>query len=270
MATATQSGLHHTEATRLLVASEEQFRQNFNQASFAFQHNLGKHPLFRLERLMELARVTEQTRPRDLYYDAGDVGVNQRWDETPKPQFTAADAIRRIENCGAWIVLKHAERDPAYQQVLEECMRELEALTGLSIAKVMKIQEVILFITSPKRVTTYHIDRECSILLQIQGDKQISIFHRDDRQVLPERDIERFWSVDNNAPRYNPALEDRARVYQLTPGSGVHIPVNFPHWLQNSDNISVSLNINFQYRDSMRANVYRANFLLRKLGLNPT
>jgi hypothetical protein len=270
MATAAKPDLQTTRAPRHLLATEQLFRRNFNETSFAFQHSLANHPLFRLERLMELAKATEQTRPRDLYYDAGDVAVNQRWDQTPRPQFAASDAIKRIENSGAWIVLKHAEKDPAYKVVLDECMKELEALTGLSIAKVMKIQEVIMFITSPRRVTTYHIDRECSILLQIQGDKKISIFHRDDREVLPERDIERFWSVDNNAPRYNPVFEDRAKVYQLTPGSAVHIPVNFPHWLQNSENISVSLNINFQYRDSMRANVYRANFLLRKLGLNPT
>ena len=89
-------------------------------------------------------------------------------------------------------------------------------------------------------------------------------------EATRERDIERFWSVDNNAPRYNRALQDHAQVYQLSPGTAVHIPVNFPHWLENSDNISVSLNINSQYRDSMRANVYRANFLLRKLGLSPT
>jgi hypothetical protein len=226
--------------------------------------------LFRLDRLMQLAKETQEQRPRDLYYDAGKVGVNERWDEIERPKFSAADAIHRIEQCGAWIALKHAERDPDYKKVLDECMAELGELTGLAIDKIMKVQEVIMFITSPKRVTTYHIDRECSILLQIQGDKEISIFHRDDRVVLPEKDIELFWTVDNNAPRYNPALQERATVYQLTPGSAVHIPVNFPHWLQNGDNISVSLNINFQYRDSMRANVYRAKFLLRKLGLNPT
>jgi hypothetical protein len=253
-----------------LKGPRELFRENFNRNSFEFGHNLEKHPLFRLDRLMELAKSTQEQRPHDLYYDAGEIDVNQRWDATTKPQFSAADAIQRIENCGAWIALKHAQNDPEYRAVLDQCMAELGELAGLDIDKVMKIQEVIMFVTSPKRVTTYHIDRECSLLLQIQGDKQISVFHRDDRVVLPEEDIERFWTVDNNAPRYNPALQERATVYQLTPGTAVHIPVNFPHWLQNGNNISVSLNINFQYRDAMRANVYRANFLLRRMGLKPT
>ena len=271
MATAAIPIQENKEETRHLIGSKELFCDNFNRASFEFRHNLTKHPLFRLERLIELARDTQQKRPGDLYYDAGqDVGVNQRWAEIEKPKFSAADAIQRIENCGAWIVLKRADKDPEYKVVLDQCMEELEDLSGILIDKVMKIKEVIMFVTSPKRVTTYHIDRECSLLLQIQGDKQISIFDRNDRTVLPEKDIETFWSVDANAPRYNPALQDRATVYELTPGSAVHIPVNCPHWLQNGDNISVSLNLNFQYRDFMRANIYRANFLLRQLGLNPT
>jgi len=270
MATATAPWSQGQRGTQCLIGTRELFRANFNRTGFAFQHSLASHPLFRLDRLMELARETQQSRPGDLYYDAGqDVGINQRWSEIAKPRFSAADAIGRIENCGAWIVLKRADKDPEYKVVLDQCMQELEDLSGISINKVMKIREVIMFVTSPKRVTTYHIDRECSLLLQIQGDKQISIFDRNDRTVLPERDIETFWSVDANAPRYNPALQDRASVYELTPGSAVHIPVNCPHWLQNGDNISVSLNLNFQYRDSLRANIYRANFLLRQLGLDP-
>jgi hypothetical protein len=149
-------------------------------------------------------------------------------------------------------------------------MAELQEFTGLNLEQVMKVQEVILFVTSPKRVTTYHIDRECSLLLQIQGEKRISIFDRNDRAVLTEEEIERFWSVDHNAPRYKPELQDHATVYEMRPGIGVHIPVNAPHWVQNGDNISVSLNVNFQYRDTMRANLYRLNFILRKMGIQPT
>jgi len=270
MATATKPGLQQAAKVQHLIGDGNTFKDEFNRASFEFHHNLAQHSLFKLERLIELARATQAERPRDLYYDAGEVDINQRWDEVGKPQFSAADAIQRIENCGAWVVLKHAEKDPEYKIVLDQCMAELQDLTGIHLDEVMKVQEVIMFITSPKRKTTYHIDRECSLLLQIRGDKQISIFNRDDRTVLPEADIERFWSVDNNAPRYNPAVQDRAKIYQLTPGNAVHIPVNFPHWLQNGNDISISLNMNFQYRDTFRANVYRANFLLRKLGLKPT
>jgi hypothetical protein len=88
--------------------------------------------------------------------------------------------------------------------------------------------------------------------------------------VLPEEEIERFWTIDNNAPIYKPHLQERAITYKMVPGNGVHIPVNCPHWLQNDDNVSVSLSVNFQFKDQLRANAYRANFWLRKLGLKPT
>jgi hypothetical protein len=87
---------------------------------------------------------------------------------------------------------------------------------------------------------------------------------------FPEEEIERFWTIDNNAAAYKPHLQDRAIAYKMAPGVGVHIPVNCPHWLQNDDNVSVSLSVNFQFKDPLRANPYRANFLLRKLGLKPT
>jgi hypothetical protein len=253
-----------------LIERNDEFRTKFDKYSFAFRHKLAGHPVFELDRLMELAQETQSTRPADLYYDAGSIDVNQRWDRTPRPEFSARDAIQRIEHCGAWIVLKRADKNEEYAAVLRECMAELQEFTGLNLNRVMKIQEVILFVTSPKRITTYHIDRECSLLLQIQGDKHISIFDRNDRNVLSEEEIERFWSVDHNAPRYKPELQHHATVYELRPGNGVHIPVNAPHWVQNGDNISVSLNVNFQYRDTMRANLYRLNYLLRRMGLRPT
>jgi hypothetical protein len=34
--------------------------------------------------------------------------------------------------------------------------------------------------------------------------------------------------------------------------------------------VSVSLNINFHYHDAIKADIYRANYWLRRLGLTPT
>jgi hypothetical protein len=46
--------------------------------------------------------------------------------------------------------------------------------------------------------------------------------------------------------------------------------VNAPHWLKNGDNISISVSINYHGYDSERAAIYRTNYYLRRLGLNPT
>jgi hypothetical protein len=95
-------------------------------------------------------------------------------------------------------------------------------------------------------------------------------FDRDDRDMLAEVEIERFWTVDNNAAVYKPVLQDRVTIFELTPGLGILIPVNAPHWVQNDPQVSVSLNINFHYKDRLLADVYRANHWLRRMGLRPT
>jgi hypothetical protein len=120
-------------------------------------------------------------------------------------------------------------------------------------------------------LSTYHIDSETNFLLQVHGEKDISIFSKFDREVLPEDEIERFWTVDNNAAVYKPELQHRAEVIRLVPGNGVHIPVNAPHWVQNDDNISVSVSINYHSWDSEYAQLYCANYYLRKkLSVRPT
>ncbi|MDQ6708417.1 MAG: transcriptional regulator [Acidobacteriota bacterium] len=245
------------------------FKQNFNRRHFPVRHNLSDHPLFQLPRLIELARDTANSRPGDLYYDLGDVRVDQRWDTSPVRALPVDESIRRIESAGAWIILKKAERDPEYRELLERCMANLLELTGREFQKQMKVQEAIVFVTSPNRVTSYHIDSECNFILQIRGEKDIYVFDQNDRDVVPEQELERFWAVDTNAGTYKPQYQDRSETYRLGPGRGVHVPVNAPHWLKNGNNISITLSINFRFHDSARANLYRANYLMRKFGIAP-
>jgi Cupin-like domain len=257
---------HHSALLNLDAAA---FRLNFNQRLFEVQHRLAGHALFALPRLIELARDTAQDRPEHLYYDAGDIDIETRWENAPKSALPIDETIQRIDSAGAWIILWNANLDREYQPLLDRCMHEIFAAAEPGLEKRLKKKEIIIFITSPNRVSSYHIDRECNFLLQILGRKQISIFDHRDRLVLTEEEIERFWTVDNNAATYKPALQDRASVITLEPGNGVHIPVNSPHWVKNSDNVSISASFNFQFHDSERANVYRTNYYFRKLGLTP-
>ena len=254
---------------QLIEGDPRDFREQFNRNPFPVRHQLAGHPLFELPNLMEFARRVAAESPQDMHYDTGDVGINQRWSETARGGLPVDEAISRIREEQAWIFFKWAEKDPEYSALLDNCLGQIQELSGVDLKRVMKVREAIVFITSPNRITTYHIDRECNFLLQIAGSKTINVFDREDRDVLTEEEIERFWSVDNNAARYKEKYQDRAHVFHLQPGEGVHIPVNCPHWLKNEDNVSISLSVNFQYRDSARGNVYRANYALRKLGIRP-
>ncbi|HEY6430578.1 MAG TPA: hypothetical protein VIZ17_01230 [Acetobacteraceae bacterium] len=253
----------------MLHFDKQEFQDKFNRVHFQLTHDLVDQPEFSLPRLIELAKQTAETRPDDLYCDVGQVEIGQRWETIAKAALPIDELIRRIETQGAWIVLWRAERDPAYSAMLTQVISDILEMTGREVDRIIKKKEIILFITSPNRITTYHIDRECNFLLQIKGQKEISVFSREDREVLPETELERFWTADNNAPIYRPHFQDRADVVMLNPGTGIHIPVNAPHWLKNGDNISVTASFNFQFRDSVRADLYRANYYFRRLGLHP-
>ena len=255
---------------RLLHLSKDTFDAEFNLRPFMLTHELAGHPLFALPRLVELARDTAASRSSDLYYDAGVTDLNEKWGTSPCA-LPVDETIRRIESAGAFIILKRAEHDPAYANLLNDCMADLLSVSGSKLEKKMRRREVIIFITSPNRVTTYHIDSETNFLLQVHGRKQINIFSKYDREVLPEEEVERFWAVDTNAAVYKPEFQNRAKVLTLEPGNGVHIPVNAPHWLKNGNNISVSVSINYHSFNREYSHLYCLNYFLRKkFGMTPT
>ncbi|HVN88427.1 MAG TPA: hypothetical protein VMT61_01295 [Candidatus Binataceae bacterium] len=244
-------------------------RESLDRKEFFLRHNIAGHPLFSMDRLRRLAAHLGEL-PGEFYVDAGISTAGQRWEEAERPEDKLTDIFDRLPYEDKWVVLRRAELDPEYRELLVKCLTELREGLGGSWGRPIWRENSIIFITSPNRISTYHIDRECNFILQIEGEKTIYIFDRNDREVLPEEEIERFWTVDNNAARYRPEFQGRAREYVLRPGCGVHVPVNAPHWVQNHDNVSITLSINFQLTDSARANTYRTNYYLRRMGLNPT
>lgn len=246
-----------------------EFRNRFNRSPFTFRHTLAGHPAFTMDRLENLLEMTIP-HPESLYWDAGEKRVDQRWNDKPGRDFSVQEAFRRIRENGAWIILFSAERDPEIARILEESMQEVQTLSGYNLFDDVKIRNAYIFITAPHRVTTYHIDFQCGFLLQLHGNKTIHVFDQTDRELLSEEELERFWTKDTNAAVYKPELQYRANTVLLEPGIGVHVPVNAPHWLKNGDDISVSLSLNFQFKNAKLANVYRTNYYLRKLGFNPT
>lgn len=256
-------------AGRILQLDQARFDADFNKNFFEVQHQLADHPLFQIPRLLELADEMTKKWPKDIYFDAGVDEIGQRWNGAPA-DITVEDLMRRIETSKAWIDFKSAERSAEYGKVLNTIMCDILRVSGRQLEKKMRRKQMAIFVTSPNRISTYHIDSEVNFLLQIRGEKEISLFDRKDRDVLPEEEIERSWTIDVNAAIYKPQLQDRATVFKLKPGNGVHIPVNSPHWVKNGNNISVSAAILYHSWDNAYYNLYSTNYYLRRMGLKPT
>jgi hypothetical protein len=263
-----------TTSDNILQFAPDVFTQNLNRLPYEFTHTLSGNRLFELSRLVDLAgKVATRREPHlvggDVYFNDGLIEPGEKPVRPDAPRTAAAELIRKIDTAQAWIILKHVEREEGYREVLENCIRDILQLSGAELLRKIKWFEAILFITSPNRVTEYHLDREVSWILQLQGDKEIHLFDRADKDIVPDRELEVYWTADNRAARYKPEYESRAIVYQMSPGTGVHIPINTPHWLRNKDNISVTLNVNFQFHDRHWANLYRANYYIRRAGIAP-
>ena len=200
------------------------FEHNLNRLPYEFAHTLSGNPLFELSRLVDLAgKVAERCTPHlaggDVYFNDGLIEPGEKPVRPELPRTAAAELIRKIDSTQAWIILKHVEREEGYREVLESCIRDVLRLSGAELLRKIKWFEAILFITSPNRVTEYHLDREVSWILQLLGDKEIHLFDRADKQIVPDEELEVYWTADNRAARYKPEYESRAIVYQMKPGS---------------------------------------------------
>ena len=251
----------------LLTVDREVFGAYFDRKPFHVAHALADHPLFALPRLMELARWLPEP---FVEYNAGALPVGVRPQDTPRNGLSPEETVRRIAECGSWMVLKRVEQDPEYGGLLDRCLDEVAAQAGPAAPRMLR-REGFIFLSSPKAVTPFHLDPEHNFLLQIRGSKTVSMWDREDRFVLPEAELEKFYAAfeHRNLP-FREVFQTTAWKVPLTPGQGLHFPVAVPHWVQNGPEVSISFSITFRSESSeSRELVYRANANLRKLGLSP-
>lgn len=250
----------------LFEIPRECFRARFAVAPFLLPHRLGRHELFSLARLAELAARLPASQ---VEYNAGSVPIGLDPALAPGNGLSPEETIRRIEQCGSWLVLKRVERDPAYREVLEQCVAEVRVAAGVRAAGLCR-PRAFVFVSSPGAVTPYHVDPEENFLLQIRGTKSMSVFDPSDRSIVSEAELERFFSGAHRNLAYRDDYQRRAHVFRLHPGIALHVPFAAPHWVQNGPEVSVSFSITFNTRASMRAtHAYRVNHHLRRWGLEP-
>lgn len=239
------------------------FRAQFNRRPFEVRHRLSDHPAFTLPRLILLAQRLPST---DVEYNAGDLPLTMDPTLTPRTGLSIEETIRRIEDCGSWLVMKWVERDPAYHALLNECLDEIQRVTE-PFAPGMHRREGFIFISSPRSVTPYHMDQENNFLLQIRGAKTFHVF---DRTCATEEEREQRFAGAHRNLTFKDEYQARATTFELQPGSGVHVPVAAPHWIQNGKDVSISFSITFRTHASEReCSLYRLNAQLRQWGISP-
>ena len=257
--------LEQTESPRLQF-DQAQFKAAFPQQPFLMRHALVGNPMFSLESLVALST---RLPPAKVEYNAGTLGINMHNQLTPQTGLSVQETIQRIQTCSSWMVLKNIEADPTYCALLDACLSDVARLSE-PLTPGMRRHEGYIFISSPGSRTPYHMDGEHNFLLQLTGSKKVHMWDSADRSLLTEKEIEAHYTGAHRNLNYQDSFAAKSKVFDLTPGLGLHFPVNAPHWVQNGPEVSVSFSVTFRTPAiDKRALLYATHARLRSWGLKP-
>ena len=230
-------------------------------------HTLTDHPLLTLDALATLAEAL----PGDsVEWNPGALPIGIDPGDVPHGALSVGETIRSIDTSASWVVLKRIEQVPAYAALLRDALAELAAIVTRRTGAMHQL-EGFVFISSPGSVTPFHFDPEHNILLQLRGQKTMTVFPGGDERLLSAEAQEAFHLGQHH--RNLPWREDFAALGEavaLVPGEAIHVPVKTPHWVQNGPVPSISLSITWRSEWSYAEADARAfNRMLRGVGLRP-
>lgn len=248
-----------------LIQVDETGRKAFPQQPFAIRHGLADHPLFSLEKLVELAGRM----PADgIEYNSGKVGIDQKPEETPLVDMPPTEVVQRIREANAWMVLKRVERVPAYRSLLQTVLDGVARDMGHRDADDAGFThlEGFVFVSSPNATTPFHSDPEDNFFVQIHGDKVFHVIDNRDGTAVPDELFEISPSMHRNLP-YRPDFESRATVFTMKAGDGCFVPYLWPHWVKTGESYSISMAMTWKSPAVRRSNkVLFMNASLRRWG----
>ncbi len=190
-----------------------------------------------------------------------------RAEDTPSNGLTLGETIRTIETNGSWAVLKNVERDADYGALLDRALAELAPLVERETGPMLH-REAFIFLSSPGSVTPFHMDPEHNILLQIRGEKTMTVFPAGDEELVPAVQSEAFHAGGHRNLDWRDGFRERGMAVTLLPGDAIHVPVKAPHFVENGPVVSVSLSVTWRSERSVaEGELHSLNALLRRRGL---
>ena len=245
--------------------SRANFDSSYPEGPHKLRHNLSAHPLLDLDALAELGEVLPA---RSVEYNRGDLPIGV--DGKPEGNgLTIGATIRGIESTNSWAVLKNIEQHPAYAALLAELLGELEEQIVRKTGRMMKTQGFI-FVSSPGAVTPYHFDPEHNILLQLTGQKAMTVFPAGNPRCAPDHVHEAYHTGGARELIWNDSLACDGQTFRLGEGEAIYVPVMAPHYVKNGPVPSISLSITWRSEWSFAEADARAfNGLLRRWGFDP-
>lgn len=256
-----------TAAQTFPDAARDAFARAYPNQPVKLRHELTGHELLTIDALAHLA---ERMPASSVEYNLGKLPLGVRPEDTPANGLTLGETIRSIETNGSWAVLKNVERDPAYGALLDGVLAELAPLVARETGPMLN-REAFLFLSSPGSITPFHMDPEHNILLQIMGEKVMTVFPAGDQELVPAIKSESFHDGGHRNLDWRDHFRDRGTPFRLLPGDAIHVPVKAPHFVENGPAVSISLSVTWRSERSVaEGELHGLNALLRRRGLPTT
>ncbi|MDB5694625.1 MAG: transcriptional regulator [Sphingomonas bacterium] len=232
-----------------------------------FTHRLAEHPLFEFEALAQLA---SRMRPCDVEQNLAALPIGVDPAALRDNGLSIVETIRSIEHNGSWLVLKFVEQDPTYRELLDAVLDELAPAVASRTGPMLK-REAFIFVSSPNATTPFHFDPEHNILLQLRGEKVMTVFPAGDEEVAAPEEHERFHLGGHRNLPYDETFGAKGCAHTLRSGEAIYVPVKAPHWVRNGPAPSVSFSVTWRSEWSYReASAHGLNNIMRRAGLNPS
>lgn len=260
-----KSGSPALPARVFTASSHADFAASYPEGAHKLNHELVDHPLLDLEALAQLA---EALPANSIEFNRGDqpIGVDG------KPRATGlsiGETIRGIDTSNSWAVLKQVQQVPAYRALLADLLGELHPVIERRTGRMLKPQAFI-FISSPDAVTPYHFDPEHNILLQLRGQKVMTIYPAGSSRFAPDEVHETYHRGGKRELAWQDSFVRDGVPFGLEAGEAIYVPVMSPHFVRNGPKVSISLSITWRSDWSFAEADARAfNGVLRKWGLHP-
>ncbi|MGL6291350.1 MAG: cupin-like domain-containing protein [Silanimonas sp.] len=219
-----------------------------DRRAYLAPHGLLGHPALSLS---NLAAVVPRLPASDVFHSNGRLDLGDSLDSAHldhRPAERLEEAIGRLREVQAYIMVRSPERDPSFRELHEALCADMNAhLREAGQQGVISDAKLYLFIASPNAVTPFHIDRYSTFLLQFRGTKEVTVFPPWDPEVVSDLDTERYVTHDDGRPRWRPEAEPRGHAFTFHPGQALHIPFVAGHHVRNgADDVSISMSVIFR------------------------
>jgi hypothetical protein len=235
------------------------------------KHRLTEHPLLRPDQLIELGKRLERKGRVRTHSNSVQAGTSfNNAPELHPNRKSAAETLSQIHDAKAWMSLLNVQTDEVYRRLVDEVLDDLKPQVD-RYDPGMSYRAGWIFVTSPKTITPFHMDKEHNFIMQIRGTKTLHVWEPDDTEVLSEQARDLFHAEhDRDLVVWRETSRARAKVFHLEPGMGAYMPSTSPHLVENGDGPSITMSFTY-YTDSTRrdALLHSLHQRLRNQGLQP-